>query len=168
MRLRIRSGGQTGVDAGALRGAIACGLEVCGWMPSDERDENGLIPDDIRAHLRRINTGGYRARTERNVEDADAVVIVIPDAVQGIPPSDPGTLLTWRTARKRDVPVIVVDGSDRQVSRIAPWLRDVAHYYADAGVTTLDVMVAGPRRSNWPWGEETAWRVVQRIAEVCR
>ena len=42
--LRIVSGGQTGVDRGALQAAMALGLDWGGWAPKGWRAENGPIP----------------------------------------------------------------------------------------------------------------------------
>ena len=47
MRLpeKIISGGQTGVDQGALDFALGQGLECGGWCPPDRQCESGRIPD---------------------------------------------------------------------------------------------------------------------------
>ena len=44
-RLKIVSGGQTGVDRAALDVGLALGLAVGGWCPKDRRAEDGRIPD---------------------------------------------------------------------------------------------------------------------------
>ena len=44
-RLKIVSGGQTGVDQAALDVGQALGLAVGGWCPKDRRAEDGRIPD---------------------------------------------------------------------------------------------------------------------------
>ena len=45
MRLKIVSGGQTGVDRAALNVGLALGLPVGGWCPKGRRAEDGVIPD---------------------------------------------------------------------------------------------------------------------------
>jgi hypothetical protein len=41
---KIVSGGQTGVDRGALDAAIVLGIEHGGWCPRGRRAEDGIIP----------------------------------------------------------------------------------------------------------------------------
>jgi hypothetical protein len=41
---KIVSGGQTGVDRGALDAALAAGFSCGGWCPADRRAEDGPIP----------------------------------------------------------------------------------------------------------------------------
>ncbi|HET9063730.1 MAG TPA: putative molybdenum carrier protein [Candidatus Binatia bacterium] len=168
--IKIVQGGQTGVDRGAWRGAVECGLERGGWMPADGCDELGLIPNEARSDLRpALNGGGNRARTIANILDSDAVLIVVPDAAKGC--TTPGTRLTWKQARDKDKPRLVIDGSDRQVAHVAPWLRELLERWSrdtDSAIRLFRLMLAGPRASLWPEGEETARRVVHAIAEVCR
>ncbi|MBR5549307.1 MAG: hypothetical protein IKU71_06215 [Kiritimatiellae bacterium] len=42
--VKIVSGGQTGVDRGALQAAMDLGLDWGGWAPKGWRAENGTIP----------------------------------------------------------------------------------------------------------------------------
>lgn len=164
MRLRILQGGQTGVDRGAWRGAVESGLLRGGWMPHDMRDEYGPIPDEVANDLKR-HSAGLLARTRQNVRESDAVVIVITDAVAGI--GSPGTQRTFVYAKVKGKPALVIDGSESQLARLEPWWRDMSRRGRYPGVP-FDLMLAGPRASLWPDGEETARRVVHRIAEVCR
>ena len=49
MRLRkIISGGQTGVDLGALEAALAASFPCGGWCPADRKAEDGVIPAKYR------------------------------------------------------------------------------------------------------------------------
>ncbi len=43
--LKIVSGGQTGVDQGALEAALDLGLVWGGWVPKGWRAENGTVPE---------------------------------------------------------------------------------------------------------------------------
>lgn len=45
---KIISGGQTGVDRGALEAAIALGILHGGYCPRGRRAEDGVIPDRYR------------------------------------------------------------------------------------------------------------------------
>ncbi len=43
-KIRIVSGGQTGVDRGALDAALALGVTCGGWCPSGRTAEDGTMP----------------------------------------------------------------------------------------------------------------------------
>lgn len=73
---KIISGGQTGVDRGALDAAIALGLAHGGFCPRGRRAEDGRIPD--RYKLTETLSEGYLARTERNILESDATIIITP------------------------------------------------------------------------------------------
>jgi hypothetical protein len=77
--LVIVHSGQTGVERGAHRGAIAAGLSIAGFMPLDERDELGPVPDDIAQHLTSCFERGPRAAVRANVALASGVLVVVPD-----------------------------------------------------------------------------------------
>jgi hypothetical protein len=62
---KIISGGQTGVDRGALDAALVHAFPCGGWCPADRSAEDGRIPD--RYPLKPLARGGYRARTRRPV-----------------------------------------------------------------------------------------------------
>ena len=118
MRLRrIVSGGQTGVDQAALYAARACGFEISGFVPPGFASETSEgIPSDLRDALTPLSSdeletlsasnaelrdelGSERfarlARTRRNVEVADATLVVIPHELQS-----PGTAETIAHARR--------------------------------------------------------------------
>ena len=42
---KIISGGQTGVDRGALEAALACGFPYGGLIPKGRRAEDGTVPE---------------------------------------------------------------------------------------------------------------------------
>lgn len=41
---QIVSGGQTGVDRGALDAALGIGFPIGGWLPKGRRAEDGTVP----------------------------------------------------------------------------------------------------------------------------
>lgn len=131
---RVRSGGQTGVDRAALDAARAGGLETVGWCPRGRRAEDGVVP--ARYRLRETPSPEYAERTEWNVRDSDATLILHRGVLSG------GTELTRRLAESMGKPVLVVDLT------APPGLDDVAfwiHAHAPA-----DLNVAGPRESSHP------------------
>jgi hypothetical protein len=131
---RLISGGQTGVDRAALDVALALGLPCGGWCPRGRRAEDGRIPD--RYPLRETPSAAYSQRTEWNVRDADAVLVLFRGRLRG------GTALTVALARRLGRPCLTVDlAGEPDPVAIAAWIA--AH-----AVATLDV--AGPRESQAP------------------
>ncbi len=142
---KVISGGQTGVDRAALDAALVVGLAVGGSCPRGRRAEDGVVP--ARYPLTELDRADYAARTERNVLDADATLIVKRGELSG------GTALTLRLARRWHRPVWVVDVMDPpMVSRFIGWLRDHE-------VAVLNV--AGPRESGAPGIHRQAWRLLE-------
>jgi hypothetical protein len=78
---RIISGGQTGVDRGALYGAldaVAAGAPVTvgGWAPGGWLAEDGTIPADLRVHMRQAPSSDYVERSRANVAEADLTLVL--------------------------------------------------------------------------------------------
>jgi hypothetical protein len=128
---KIISGGQTGVDRGALNAAIALGIEHGGWCPRGRLAEDGRIPDFYQ--LEETETPDYPTRTQRNVLQSDATLILYRRQLSG------GTLLTYRFADQHQRPCMTVDlDSPIKASEIKKWLRE----------NHVEVLnVAGPRES---------------------
>ena len=99
--MKIISGGQTGVDRGALDAAMELGIPHGGWCPRGRTAEDGRIPD--RYQLRETDSPDYSFRTEQNVLDSDATLILYRGRIAG------GTELTLRLARQHGRPHLVVD-----------------------------------------------------------
>ena len=135
--MKIVSGGQTGVDRAALDFAIEQGMEHGGWCPHGRLAEDGPIP--LRYHLRETDTSEYAERTDKNVVDSDATLIVSRNAeLAG------GTAFTHQKAMEHRRPVLVVCECDDPKMRSSA----VAAFVKDNGVKTLNV--AGPRESEAP------------------
>jgi hypothetical protein len=131
---KLVSGGQTGVDQGALDAALERGIPCGGWCPRGRRTEAGVI--DARYPLRETPTGEAAQRTEWNVRDSDGTLIIAAGPVTG------GTALTLEMARRYGKPCLVFDlhlGEDPAM--ITGWIR--RH-----GIRVLNV--AGPRASEAP------------------
>jgi hypothetical protein len=129
---RIVSGGQTGVDRGALDAAVSMGIEHGGWCPRGRLAEDGSIPR--RYQLKETKTSQYRERTEKNVLDSDGTLILYRAVLAG------GTELTRRLAIQHGKPHLLVDlAQPLDVSVIRQWL--IAE-----GIEVLNV--AGPRESS--------------------
>ena len=74
--LKIVSGGQTGVDQGALTAALDLGLVWGGWVPKGWRAENGTVPEQFRARMQEHASANYIVRTRQNVADSHATLIL--------------------------------------------------------------------------------------------
>lgn len=145
--LRIISGGQTGVDRAALDVALKLGVPCGGTCPQGRRAEDGRIPD--RYPLEESAATAYAVRTERNVIDADATLVLASG-----PPRD-GTALTMELAKRHGRPCCVVDvDSENACDRVRAWLRE-------HDVETLNV--AGPRESGSRGIHARASRLLERV-----
>jgi len=148
---KIISGGQTGVDQGALRAAQSLGFSCGGWCPPGRACESGIIPLHFplqeMPEERSPNAPGIprSLRTEWNVRDSDATLILQPHARER---PDPGTAWTMQCATEFGRPLLVCDPCDVAASgRILGWLTK-------CDVRTLNV--AGPCEGTSPGiGEQT-------------
>ena len=105
--MKIISGGQAGVDVGALKAAQAAGLKTGGWMPRGWLTEDGPRPEYAELYgMLECPIGGYPARTEMNIENADATLILAGDVLS------PGTKLTAQICQKLGKPFATFDPAD--------------------------------------------------------
>ncbi|HEV2437138.1 MAG TPA: putative molybdenum carrier protein [Verrucomicrobiae bacterium] len=136
-RLKIISGGQTGVDRAALDFAIRHGFEHGGWCPRGRLAEDGVIPPIYR--LCETDSAEYDERTEKNLVDSDATLIVAREReLSG------GTAFTKICAKQHGRPLLVVcerDGLSHGAASLSKFLKQNK-------VRTLNV--AGPRESLMP------------------
>jgi hypothetical protein len=176
VNLKIITGGQTGVDRGALIAALDNGWNVGGYMPLDGRDELGAIPLIFAAHLTKCDRPGFAARTEANVAIAHALLIIVPDAED--PKSTPGTKKTLELAAARRLPRMVVAPTTEAVD-ITRWIRTLsrgglqltfdrrsgfdAKPLPEIDGDELRLMVAGPRESKWPVGRIETAGLLRRV-----
>jgi hypothetical protein len=144
---KIVSGGQTGVDRGALDAAIDLGLAHGGWCPLGRRAEDGPVPDRYR--LDETDSPVYAVRTERNVVDSDATLILCRGTLAG------GTRLTRWCAQRHGRPCLVVD-LDEPVDEAA-----IGRWLVEHRVRVLNV--AGPRESSAPGIADQARQLVRRL-----
>lgn len=149
---RMVSGGQTGVDRAALDVARALGLELGGWCPRGRIAEDGVIP--AKYPLVETESPLYWVRTEQNVLDSDATLILFRQSRRG------GTEFTYRMAMKHRRPAHCVDlaRTSEQLSMSVDAARD---WLAGHRVRTLNV--AGPRESVAPGIYQEAQRFLMAV-----
>ncbi|MEO0453838.1 MAG: bifunctional diaminohydroxyphosphoribosylaminopyrimidine deaminase/5-amino-6-(5-phosphoribosylamino)uracil reductase RibD [Verrucomicrobiota bacterium] len=142
----IWSGGQTGVDQAALDWALEKNILHGGWCPQGRLAEDGTIP--LQYHLRECSSGEYAVRTQWNVEDSDATLIISPD-----PELKGGSLLTLECAQKAMKPSFIHCPS-RASGFLAEWLQ---------AIRPAVLNVAGPRVSEWQNGPDVTRQVLDYL-----
>lgn len=134
--LKIISGGQTGVDRAALDAALEAGVEVGGYCPAGREAEDGTIPQEYP--LTEVE-GGYPERTRRNVEAADATLVIYASQLKG------GTAETVAICLQLEKPFKLIDTS--LVSAVVA-VQAIDDFVRENRVKVLNV--AGPRASSNP------------------
>lgn len=103
-KIKIISGGQSGVDRAALDFALKNGIRCGGWCPLGRLAEDGIIPDTYP--LKETITADYEERTKLNVRDSDGTIIIYKSVM------DKGTALTIDLASLMKKPIIIFRISD--------------------------------------------------------
>ena len=147
---KIVSGGQTGVDRGALDAALGAAFPCGGWCPPGRQAEDGVIPQ--RYPLDCIERGGYRQRTRRNVIDSDGTLIVHHKRLSG------GTRLTLEFCVEQHKPFELIDAAEVPVKRAIDRLQNFINSHA---IRVLNV--AGPRASGWPAAAAYSSGLIRRL-----
>jgi Circularly permutated YpsA SLOG family len=176
--LKIISGGQTGVDRGALDAALAFQVECGGWCPAGRLAEDGTIPK--RYPVKELANAGYAERTARNVADSDGTLIISQREPVG------GTRETVDRCIEMRKPYLLIDreqlSTEEAAELAAQFVRGLSSRAQARDLTQHDsaigrsrgsspsprfgmtvVNVAGPRASQWPEGHETARQIVSGI-----
>ena len=146
------SGGQTGVDRAALDVARELGIPHHGWIPAGRLAEDGPIGPEYDG-LRETESPEYAVRTEFNVQDTDATLLL------SVGPLEGGTLFTREVAEHLARPLLIVDlaqvDSEDAARGVREWLS------ALPGPVRLNV--AGPRASTAPAAYFLAGRFLRLV-----
>lgn len=145
-KLRILSGGQTGVDRAALDAALQLGVACGGWCPAGRLAEDGPIADHYP--LAETNSNQYIERTRRNVLDSDATLIVYFSALEG------GTKKTVQFCRQHHKPYLELDMAAHDEAEA---VTRVVRFILENNINVLNV--AGPRASK----QEQAYPVTKSL-----
>jgi Circularly permutated YpsA SLOG family len=173
--LKIISGGQTGVDRGALDAALKFEVECGGCCPAGRLAEDGRIP--VRYPVAELPNASYSERTKRNVSDADGTLIICKGELSG------GTRETLEFCRERGKPHLVIDvtwanieeaiaratefvegllarerRNRSELAKVSGLSRDPS---TSLGMTVLNV--AGPRASQWPEAHEITRQIISAV-----
>ena len=153
--LVIIHSGQTGVERGGHRAAVAAGIAIAGFMPVDRRDELGAIPHEIADMLTPCFDRGPRPAVRANITLASGVLLVVPDAAHAEKFTAMSAVLQGiRSAR---APSLICD-PQTNLDDVVRW----SHQLPETSGSTR-VMVTGPRGTRWPEGENIARRLVAAI-----
>ena len=151
--VKIVSGGQTGVDRGALDAALAAGFPCEGWCPEGRLAEDGVIADCYPISV--LSGAGYEERTLRNVLDSGGTAILHSGKLEG------GTWLTAENCARHGKPRVLIDASTCPPDSAA---REIAAFIERERIAVLNV--AGPRASKWPGARDYAYDVVNRLLQA--
>ncbi len=145
--MKLLSGGQTGVDRAVLDVAVARGIGYGGWCPKGGWAEDLTVPPGVLAkypHLQETPLADPAQRTEWNVRDADACMILVDDTGLGV---SKGTGLAGELAHRHRKPLLVVHLGEPESARDAGlWLR----FQQRRVGARLKLAIGGPRESEAP------------------
>ena len=120
----VFSGGQTGVDRAALDAAMHAGLRTGGWCPPGREADDGRIPDVYELKKTDLRNSAVlpevprSLRTEWNVRDSDATLILGPEECFG-----PGTKAMEIFCEMYGKQLFKIhDFSVRELDRLKRWL----------------------------------------------
>ena len=161
--MQLISGGQTGVDRAAIDVAIDRGLAYGGWCPQGGWAEDLPEPPGLLAKYPRLKETPLTdpaQRTEWNVRDADACVIVV--EVDGMAVSK-GTELARKLSHRYRKPLLIVDLLTPQSIDAAPlWLRFQQRRVGNG----VALAIGGPRQSEAPGIYGRAKPFIQSLLDI--
>ena len=153
MLKKIISGGQTGVDQAALDVAINFGIPHGGWIPKGRKTEAGTLPDKYM--LKEMVSPSYPKRTEQNVIDSDATLIISHGQLAG------GSSLTLEFAEQHRKEWLHID---LELNRGFSAAQLIQSWIVLNGIKVLNV--AGPRASEDPYIYEDTVRLLKAVNQL--
>jgi hypothetical protein len=168
--MKLISGGQTGVDRAVLDVAIARGVAYGGWCPKGGWAEDFPKPPGLLAKyplLKETPLADPAQRTEWNVRDADACLIVVDAGGLAV---SAGTALAQDLAHGQRKPVMIAKlGEPEMLKHAALWLRvQQSRHNARDGEKDgdgLQLAIGGPRESEAPGIYERAATFIRALLD---
>jgi hypothetical protein len=116
------SGGQTGADRAAFDFALENEIRIAGFVPKGRRAEDGRVGENY-PNLTETKTRNYAERTELNVQNSDATLIVSHGSLTR------GSRLTKKLAAKHQKPFRHIDfleeGIEQAAKNTRKWLASI-------------------------------------------
>jgi hypothetical protein len=160
--MKLLSGGQSGVDRAVLDVALERGMTYGGWCPKGGWAEDFPEPPGVLAkypRLRETPLADPAQRTEWNVRDADACMIIV-DA--GGMAASRGTAFADEIAHRCRKPLLTVSlGAPNALDGATFWLRVQQKKFGDA----FCLGIGGPRESEAPGIYQRAGRFLAAMLE---
>ena len=156
---KIVSGGQTGVDRGAIEAALELGFPYGALIPKGRLAEDGIVPEKFD-RMEVAPRKDYLFRTEWNVTHSDATLIIARKIMKDGAWREElagGTLRTERFAAVHARPRLVI--FSQNVEKVVEWLEKLAA----ANGCGIVLNVAGPRESKAPGIQESTRRFITQL-----
>lgn len=153
--IKIVTGGQSGVDTGALRASERFGIPWHAFFPLGWRRETARptwMHQSAYGQLHELSSASYSDRTSYVVRRSSALLVIAPNL------TSPGTRLTMNRAKAMNMPRFWYEPVDTFPDPIAEQL--LSWFHTQAGRGDINFMVAGPRASKWEVGERKAYAIV--------
>ena len=179
--IRIRSGGQSGVDRAALDFARWQNIEICGWCPKggwaeDYPEAPGI--KEMYPELQETPEAEPWQRTLWNMRDAQAILTIMPEGSG----ESKGTELGVQEGIELGKSMFTARGVE-DAEEIAAWLRSLAADRSagsdgvvgsansdavDESTTAIGVelCVGGPRASECPDGYRVTMEILEKVMEL--
>ena len=147
---KIISGGQTGVDRGALTACLDHNFPCGGYCPQGRLAEDGIIPD--RFPLIELPSKDYLSRTIKNIQASDGTVIIYFDYIEG------GTEKTLVHCIQESKPYKLIDATHISSDVSSKLIIDFCDRYQ---VNILNI--AGPRGSKSPQSLDYSYQSITKV-----
>jgi len=160
---KIVSGGQTGVDRGALEAAYDLGFPYGGIIPKGRKAEDGQVP--LKFDMEVAYHADYLFRTRMNVSHSDATLIISRYNLNP-KPTETRTSLSGGTKRTQEFctqyrkPCLVLFTKDFNAAH--NWLLKTARDLRKEG---LVLNVAGPRESKNKGIQQATYDFIKELLE---
>ena len=163
--MRIITGMQRGADRGSADAAMACGLDVFGYVPRGRLAEDGRIPSKYECI--ELPSSDYSARTKANVLAAHATLVFTRGAEAGT-----GSRLTMAYCRENMRPFKHVDLSvlhgpapathrEHLVMNIGEWFQLVEEIFLEHKPVVVNI--AGSRESKAPGIQKEVQSLLEEV-----